>query len=46
MGPELQGEGAVHTIYSQVFSQVRFWKHTKENKIGSECLLVTHQKNP
>jgi len=32
-GPEFPGEGAIHSIYSWVFSQVRFWKHTQKKKI-------------
>ena len=44
VGPEFLGDGAVNIIYSQVFSQVRFWKHTKKMKIGSKCVLVTHKK--
>ena len=32
MKPEFPGEGAIHTIYSRVFSQVRFWKHTQKKE--------------
>ena len=34
MKPEFTGEGAVHTSFRRVLSQVRFWIHTKKNKIG------------
>ena len=32
VGPEFPGEGAILTSYSRVFSQARFWKHTKKIK--------------
>ena len=32
VGPEFPGEGAIHSIYRWVFSQVRFWKHTQKKK--------------
>jgi len=32
VGPEFLGEGAIHSIYIRVFSQVRFWKHTQKKK--------------
>ena len=45
VGPEYPGEGAIHAIYSRVFSQVRFWEHTKKCKKAQKCVLLTHQKN-
>ena len=44
VGPEFPGEGAIHTIYSRVFSQVRFWKHTQKKKNGM-CSCNTPKKS-
>ena len=45
VGPEFPGEGAIHTIYSRVFSQVRFWNTPKKRKICSECACFTPKKS-
>ena len=45
MGPEFPGEGAIHKICSRVFSQIRFWQHTKKMKNGSEICSCNTQKN-
>ena len=34
LGPEFPGEGAAHTIYSQVFTQVGIWKQTKKLELA------------
>ena len=46
MGPEFPGEGAIHKISSRVFSQIRFWQHTKKKKkTDQKYVLVTHKKS-
>ena len=44
VGPEFPGEGAIHTIYSWVLSQVRFWKHNQKKKNGM-CSCNTPKKS-
>ena len=44
VGPEFPGEGAIPSIYSRVFSQVWFWKHTQKKKNGM-CSYNTPKKS-